>query len=75
MKVGIASFSGASALDGPGATQAQPIARVQHRRLSGLLETALAQHVKDKTAWQTMLKGNGEAISLEQELMSLWGRY
>lgn len=57
-----------------GATQAQPIARVQHRQLSGLLETALAQHVKDKTAWQTMLKGNGEAVSLEekrQELMRL----
>ena len=57
-----------------GATQAQPIARVQHRQLSGLLETALAKHVKDKTAWQTMLKGNGEAVSLEekrQELMSL----
>ena len=56
-----------------GATQAQPIARVQHRQLSGLLETALAQHVKDKTAWQTMLKGNGEAVSLEEkrrELMS-----
>ena len=61
-----------------GATQAQPIARVQHRQLSGLLETALAKHVKDKTAWQTMLKGNGEAVSLEekrQELMSLCGRY
>jgi hypothetical protein len=57
-----------------GATQAQPIARVQHRQLSGLLETALAQHVRDKTAWQTMLKGNGEAVSLEekrQELMRL----
>ena len=57
-----------------GATQAQPIARVQHRQLSGLLETALAKHVKDKTAWQTMLKGNGDAVSLEekrQELMSL----
>ena len=57
-----------------GATQAQPIARVQHRQLSGLMEIALAKHVKDKTAWQTMLKGNGDAISLEekrQELMSL----
>ena len=57
-----------------GATQAQPIARVQHRQLSGLLETALAKHVKDKTAWQTMLKGNGPDVSLEekrQELMEL----
>ena len=57
-----------------GATQAQPIARVQHRQLSGLLETAIAKHVADKTAWQTMLKGNGADVSLEEkraELMDL----
>ena len=57
-----------------GATQAQPIARVQHRQLSGLLETAIAKHVADKTAWQTMLKGNGADVSLEDkraELMDL----
>jgi hypothetical protein len=57
-----------------GATQAQPIARVQHRQLSGLLETAIAKHVADKTAWQTMLKGNGADVSLEDkraELMAL----
>lgn len=57
-----------------GATRAKPIARVSHRHLSGLLETALAQHVADKTAWQTMLKGDGAEVSLEarrQELMSL----
>jgi hypothetical protein len=57
-----------------GATQAKPIARVSHRHLSGLLETALAKHVADKTAWQTMLKGDGAPVSLEerrQELMSL----
>ena len=75
VKVGITRYSQVPTrwMD-QGATQAKPIARVQHRQLSGLLETALAQHVKDKTAWQTMLKGNGEAISLEekrQELMSL----
>ena len=50
-----------------GATQAQPIARVRHRQLSGLLETSLANHVKDKTAWQTMLKGDGERVSLEKK--------
>ncbi len=57
-----------------GATQAKPIARVSHRHLSGLLETTLAKHVADKTAWQTMLKGDGAPVSLEerrQELMSL----
>ena len=50
-----------------GATQAQPIARVRHRQLSGLLETSLANHVKDKTAWQTMLNGDGERVSLEEK--------
>jgi hypothetical protein len=57
-----------------GATQAKPIARVSHRHLSGLLETTLAKHVADKTAWQTMLKGDGTPVSLEdrrRELMSL----
>ena len=57
-----------------GATQAKPIARVSHRHLSGLLEITLAKHVADKTAWQTMLKGDGAPVSLEerrQELMSL----
>ena len=48
-----------------GATQAKPIARVQTRRQSGLLEVLCAQHVGDRTAWQTMLKGNGEPQDLE----------
>ena len=57
-----------------GATQAKPIARVSHRHLSGLLETTLAKHDADKTAWQTMLKGDGTPVSREdrrRELMSL----
>ena len=48
-----------------GATQAKPIARVQTRHQSGLLEVLFAQHVGDRTAWQTMLKGNGEPQDLE----------
>ena len=48
-----------------GATQARPIARVSTRYQSGLLEVLLAQHVADKTAWQTMLKGNGADVDLE----------
>ena len=48
-----------------GATQAKPIARVQTRHQSGLLEVLCAQHVGDRTAWQTMLKGNGEPQDLE----------
>lgn len=47
-----------------GATQARPIARVATRHQSGMLEVMLAKHVADKTAWQTMLKGNGGAIDL-----------
>ena len=57
-----------------GATQARPIARVSTRHQSGLLEVLLAQHVADKTAWQTMLKGNGADVDLEahqQELAKL----
>lgn len=48
-----------------GATQAKPIARVQTRHQSGLLEVLCAQQVGDRTAWQTMLKGNGEQQDLE----------
>ena len=48
-----------------GATQAKPIARVQTRHQSGLLEVLCAQQVGDRTAWQTMLKGDGEPQDLE----------
>ena len=48
-----------------GATQAKPIARVQTRYHSGLLEVLFASEVGDRTAWQTMLKGNGEPQDLE----------
>ena len=49
-----------------GATQARPIARVQTRQQSGLLEVAIGAHISDKTAWQTMLKGNGDPIDLSE---------
>lgn len=48
-----------------GATQAKPIARVHTRYYSGLLEVLFAKEVGDRTAWQTMLKGNGEPQDLE----------
>ena len=54
-----------------GATQAKPIARVATRYQSGLLEILLAQHVADKTAWQTMLKGNGAPIDLQERQQAL----
>ena len=56
-----------------GATQAKPIARVATRHYSGLLEVLCAKEVGDRTAWQTMLKGNGAPQDLEQirqQLMS-----
>lgn len=57
-----------------GATQAQPIARVQTRYQSGLLEVLCAREVGDRTAWQTMLKGNGEDQDLEQIRSDLMDR-
>jgi len=58
-----------------GAVQALPIARVSSRRLSGLLEVAIGESVADKTAWQTMLKGQPEAIDLYAARDSLLAQY
>ncbi len=55
-----------------GATQARPIARVASRYQSGLLEILIGEHVADKTAWQTMLKGNGEPVDLVAKQAELW---
>ncbi len=54
-----------------GATQAKPIARVSTRQQSGLLEVLVGQHVSDKTAWQTMLKGNADPVDLEAKRQTL----
>lgn len=47
-----------------GATQALPIFTVMTRQLSGLVETALAKLIADKTNWRAMLKGDHEPIDL-----------
>jgi len=47
-----------------GASQALPIFKVATRQLSGLVEVALAQHVKDKTNWRALLKSDAEPIDL-----------
>ncbi len=47
-----------------GAAQALPIARVASRRLSGLMEVVLKNHVSDRTDWRRMLKGEPEAADL-----------
>ena len=49
-----------------GATQAMPIFRVKSRYQAGLIEDCLREHIADKTHWQKMLKGNAEAVDLEQ---------
>ena len=54
-----------------GATQAKPIARVQTRHQSGLLEVLCAREISDRTAWQTMLKGNGVPQDLEHARQTL----
>ena len=54
-----------------GATQAQPIFRVDTRLYSGLVETVFKSHVADKTNWQSMLKGNADPRDLEQVRVGL----
>ena len=49
-----------------GATQAMPIFRVKSRYQAGLIEDCLRDHIADRTHWQKMLKGNSEAVDLEQ---------
>jgi hypothetical protein len=50
-----------------GATQALPIFKVSTRLQSGLVETALAEYIGDKTNWRAMLKGSNEVIDLKAE--------
>jgi len=47
-----------------GAVQALPIAKVQSRYISGLVEIIIAKHVSDKTSWQQMLKNHVQPIDL-----------
>ena len=54
-----------------GATQAQPVFRVNTRYQSGLMEKIFSDHVKDKTNWRVMLKGNQPSIDLGKEVAKL----
>ncbi len=54
-----------------GATQAQPIFRVDTRLYSGLVETVFKSHIADKTNWRAMLKGDAEPCDLEQARVQL----
>ena len=57
-----------------GAVEALPIARVASRRLSGLVEVALKEHVSDRTDWRRMLKGEPESVDLEASRDALFTR-
>ena len=54
-----------------GATQAQPIFRVDTRHHSGLVEILFKNHIADKTNWQAMLKGNADPRDLEADRQRL----
>ena len=56
-----------------GAIQAVPIAEVDTRLQSGLIETALKSTVNDKTDWRRMLKGLQTEIDLTAEWEELRG--
>ncbi|REL31692.1 DUF2797 domain-containing protein [Thalassotalea euphylliae] len=54
-----------------GATQALPIFKVSTRLQSGLVETALAEFIADKTNWRAMLKGNADDMDLKEKAAEL----
>lgn len=54
-----------------GATQALPIFKVSTRLQSGLVETALAEFIADKTNWRAMLKGNADDMDLKAKAKEL----
>lgn len=54
-----------------GATQALPIFKVSTRLQSGKVETALAEHIADKTNWRALLKGNNEDMDLKAKAAEL----
>lgn len=54
-----------------GATQALPILKVKSRHLSGLVETAIAEFLADKTNWRAMLKGDNVELDLHEKARRL----
>lgn len=50
-----------------GATQALPIMQVGSRRLSGHIESMIAEQVADKTDWRKLLKGQAQPLDLVAE--------
>lgn len=50
-----------------GASQALPILKVGSRRMSGYVESMMAQLIADKTDWRKLLKGEAEPLDLVVE--------
>ena len=50
-----------------GAVQAVVLAKVATRRIAGLLEVAIKQHVSDKTDWRKMLKNDTAELDMVAE--------
>ncbi len=50
-----------------GASQALPVFQVATRQIAGLIESAIAQHVSDRTDWRALLRGPPEPLDLEAE--------
>ncbi|MBY4677985.1 DUF2797 domain-containing protein [Marinobacterium arenosum] len=55
-----------------GAVQALPILRVSNRLQSGLIERIFGAHVKDKTNWRAMLKGDVSELDLRAQRDALF---
>ncbi len=58
-----------------GAVQALPIVRVKTRLDSGLVESALAKVVPDKTNWRALLKGDADRIDLKARRDALFASW
>ena len=58
-----------------GAIAALPLLKVNNRLASGLVETTLGQTIKDKTAWQRMLKNDVEELDLVAEAKQVLADY
>ncbi|UTA49349.1 DUF2797 domain-containing protein [Simiduia sp. 21SJ11W-1] len=54
-----------------GAVSAVPLVRVATRQQAGLLESAMKEHVADKTNWRTMLKNAQPEIDMHAEFERL----
>ncbi|TVP59616.1 MAG: DUF2797 domain-containing protein [Halomonadaceae bacterium] len=54
-----------------GAIAAIPLFEVSSRRIAGLIENDLRQHVSDRTNWRTMLKGETQELNLNEARQTL----